>query len=801
MKKHLIFLVLAGIATTLSAQTPKKLRSYSSVITKDAEPFTGLFDVYKVRDSVFFEIPDSVLKQDIMVINEFVKSAAVASTKGTILTPAKLPGENISSTTIYFEVSRSADILIRSAEPITLAAPKTRIAQAVERVSSNSILQSFPIIARGKNLHSYVVDATDFINSNKLFAMGPGTSQHVDYIHAYPTNVEFGVYRVLAPDFNTGASDEIVVNTSFIALPRIPMQPRLFDQRIGFFKPIATVKSYFSDDQQKIRDLMFVDRWRMEPKPQDMKRYLRGELVEPAKPIVIYIDPNTPKKWVKYLIMGVNDWQAAFLQAGFKNAIRAEEWPKGKEADLHDARYSFLCYLPSTTPNAYGPHISDPRSGEIIQTHIGWFHNVQIILDGWYKSQAGVLDSNARTLQFDDELMGQLIRFVSSHEVGHTLGLAHNFISSSETPVEKMRDKDYLKIHGHTASIMDYARFNFVAQPEDNIPETELWPHIGEYDRWAIQWGYKYLNVNDIDKDKMIMSKLATDSLNSNPRLSFGNEEMEVYPQLGMLPNDPRVQTESLGDDNMAANTYGIKNFKRVMTDLHDWNYEENGQYDETALVYTWLFNQYKKFITQAVAYIGGLQRSYKSEVQTGDVYAPTPRALQKEAVDFIGKELFQTPDWLLNPKVLNKTTAPGTIDDIAKLQVSTLRQLLDAKMFARLTSGSARTADSSYSPGEYLQELHDNIWGNLATHKPVDINMRNLRMTYLNSLGLLFASPDPNMKETESWAAIYRDFVFIDKEVKNAMASNPNGPEREHLEALRFEINKINRLSQLHNL
>ncbi|NOW96054.1 zinc-dependent metalloprotease [Mucilaginibacter sp. SG564] len=800
MNKYILFWLLFFAITATSAQTAKKFRPFNSVITEDAIASKGLFNTYQVRDSVFIEIPDSLLKRPIMAINEFVKSAVRATDKGTLLSPSKLPEENLNSVTFYFESFRSENILARHSQDNILADVNSKIRKAVKRANDDEILQTMKIVARSENQSAYLVDATDFINNTTLFASAPGTAKHIDYVRSYPTNVDFGIERVLAQDPFLGGSDEVIVNTSFIALPKIPMRARIFDSRVGFFKPLTNVKTIYADNQQGSATVKYIDRWRMEPKPEDRERYLRGELVEPSKPIIIYIDPYTPKKWVKYLIMGINDWQAAFRQAGFKNAIRAEEWPKDRLADLHDARYSFLCYLPSSTPNAYGPHISDPRTGEIIQTHIGWFHSVQVILDGWYKSQAGALDSNARKLKFDDELMGQLIRFVSSHEVGHTLGLAHNFISSSETPVEKMRDKAYLKVHGHTSSIMDYARFNFVAQPEDSIPKENLWPHIGEYDRWAIQWGYKYLATNDIEKDRLIMSKLASDSLNSNPRLLFGNEEMEVFPQLGMLPNDPRIQMEALGDDNMKANSYGIKNFKRVLSDLHSWNYEENGQYDETAQVYTWLFNQYKKFITQAIAYVGGVQRTYKSETQLGAVYESTPKILQKEAVSFINDELFKTPNWLLNPAILNKISAPVGTNDIAKLQRSTLRQLLDLKTFVRLTKGTTLLRDDSYTPNEYLSDLHKSVWSDINERQLTDVNRRDLHITYLNSVAILLTSLDPNVKETAWWEAIYNDFKRIDKEVKIAAANCPDDTVREHLQSVEFLINKIYKSLQSRN-
>ncbi|HXO76110.1 MAG TPA: zinc-dependent metalloprotease, partial [Puia sp.] len=346
---------------------------------------------------------------------------------------------------------------------------------------------------------------------------------------------------------------------TYVALPRVPMQARIHDRRVGFFP--GGSRAYFSDDQQRVKNYAIIPRWRLEPRPEDVEKWKRGELVEPAKPIVYYITPNTPKRWVKYLIAGVNDWQKAFEQAGFKNAIIAKEWPEGTTADLYDARYSFICYLPSRNANASGPHIFDPRSGEVIQSHVDWYHNVMVIVDGWYKTQASSLDPAARKERLDDELMGQLIRFVSSHEVGHTLGLAHNMGASSQSPVEKLRDKGWLKQHGHTASIMDYARFNYVAQPEDSIPQEELWPHIGEYDRWAIQWGYKHSGETDPQKDRLVVSKWVTDSLANNPQLWFGSEEGEITNIPGVtayLPFDPRVQSECVGDNNMTGNAYGI---------------------------------------------------------------------------------------------------------------------------------------------------------------------------------------------------------------------------------------------------
>src|SRR4030095_3652758 len=294
----------------------------------------------------------------------------------------------------------------------------------------------------------------------------------------------------------------------------------------------------------------------MEPKAEDMTKYKRGELVEPKEPIVYYVDPATPKQWRPYIIAGINDWNAAFEKAGFKNAIIGKEWPENDTTmSLEDARYKVIRYFPSDVANAYGPNIHDPRSGEILQSYVGWYHNIMKLLHDWYFVQASPIDPEARKMTFSTELMGKLIQFAVSHEIGHTLGLRHNMGSSNLTPVEKLRDKKWVEANGHTVSIMDYARFNYVAQPEDNISEAGIMPRIGMYDKWAIQWGYRYTGVSK-EEDEKISTKWILDSLNANPKLWFGGEGRNY---------DARCQTEDLGDNSMKAGEYGIKNLKYVM--------------------------------------------------------------------------------------------------------------------------------------------------------------------------------------------------------------------------------------------
>jgi ribosomal protein S18 acetylase RimI-like enzyme len=448
---------------------------------------------------------------------------------------------------------------------------------------------------------------------------------YIENIHTYPINTEIKTVKTFtvnpapaapaaggrAPAGMLPAGEEtgavtVELNNSFLLLPKTPMRKRTFDRRVGFFTSEYTV---YGDDQQRVEEDEFIHHWRLEPKDEDIEKYKRGELVEPKKPIIIYIDPATPKQWRPFLIAGINDWQAAFEKAGFKNAIMGKEWPENDPTmSLEDARFSVIRYFASDIENAYGPNVADPRSGEILETHIGWYHNVMKLVHDWYMIQTAAVDPRARRMKFDDALMGDLIRFVSSHEVGHTLGLRHNMGSSSKTPVEKLRDKAWVEANGHTASIMDYARFNYVAQPEDNITSKGLYPRIGDYDKWAILWGYKYDPELTEEEDKKIMSKLATDSL-KNPRLWFGGEGFNF---------DPRAQTEDLGDNAMKASDYGIKNLKRILPNLPEWTREEADEYDNLEEMYENVIQQFARYMGHVTKNVGGVQETFKSVEQQG---------------------------------------------------------------------------------------------------------------------------------------------------------------------------------------
>jgi len=757
-----------------------KIRPFKSVITKNAEAHIGLFSVYMVRDSVFLEIPDTLLNRNMQMVTRIVQGKISA----TPLTGAKYPGESLDETAVYFRTAPDSTINLLSDLQVNQAAAGSRIAASVANANTDPIVQTFRIVALGKNKSSFVVDATAFFkNPGPITNIGKAAAKsvNVEYVHAYPINVEIGLYRI-------SGEMPMTTNTSFILLPKVPMQQRLFDRRVGYF---ADYVNYFSDDQQKVEKREFILRWRLEPRPEDVERWKRGELVEPAKPIVIYVDPHTPRQWVKYLILGINDWQKAFEQAGFKNAITGKEWTYADSVNLDDARYSFVRYLPSEEMNAYGPNVHDLRSGEIIQTHVGWYHNVMALLHNWYMIQAGATDPRARKARFDDELMGQLIRFVSSHEIGHTLGLRHNFGSSSMTPVEKLRDKNWLKEHGHTASIMDYARFNYVAQPEDNIPEEQLWPHIGEYDRWAIEWGYRYSDAQSAEGDRKISRQLITQRLAANPRLWFGSQEGEKRGKSARM-EDPRCQTEDLGDNSMTANAYGIRNLKRILPNLPAWSKEEGGFYTSLGDTYRALTVQFKGYMSQAITNIGGVERTYQSEDTNVDVYAPVSRAKQKQALDFLNQQLFNTPLWLLNPSVTRKVVNPLDLNFVSDLQVRTLNTLLDTGMFAKLASNIARFgAAASYPADEFLADLHRDIWRKLATGKPMNSYQRDLQKTYIGALADVMASLDPNVTETEYYGLARTDLERVLNNMTTSVQKY-SGLDKVHLKSQIAVVRKI---------
>jgi hypothetical protein len=548
---------MAGRDSTSTRSTgPVHLQPYKTVITDKAISKTGLFTVHNVDDKWYFEIADSLLGRQFLAVTRYSGTPGGSGFYG---------GELANEQTVYWEKRPDNKLLLRVNIYVVSATDSTQaISKAVRASSVDPIVASFDIKTINPESQAVVIDVTDFFKGdnqvvslstsakrNNSLGMLAADKSFINGINTYPVNTEvhtiktfmaapaaggiFGPSKAIPAATETGFVT-LEMNNSFLLLPRVPMRKRLFDPRVGYF---ADEFTQYDDSSQEANALQYIVRWRLEPRPEDMDKFRRGELVEPEKPIVYYIDPATPKKWRPYLIAGINDWNKAFEKAGFKNAIIGKEWPGDDTTmSLEDARFSVIRYFASDITNAYGPNVHDPRSGEILESHVGWYHNVMTLVHDWYMIQAGAIDPKARKMEFDDTLMGQLIRFVSSHEIGHTLGLRHNMGSSSQTPVEKLRDKAWVEANGHTVSIMDYARFNYVAQPEDHIGEAGIFPRIGAYDKWAIQWGYTPIpDTKNEEEDKKILNRLTVDSLTADPRLWFGGE--------GGV-GDPRSQTEDL---------------------------------------------------------------------------------------------------------------------------------------------------------------------------------------------------------------------------------------------------------------
>ncbi|NDC41419.1 MAG: DUF5117 domain-containing protein, partial [Chitinophagia bacterium] len=799
-------------AASKNAKGPKP---FDKVITDKAITKKGLFNVHKVDEKWYFEIPDSLLNREMMVTTRFVKTAG-----GGGIYAGELENEQ----TIIWEKGPNKNIFLRVVTLLSQADSNTQIYKAVTNSNLNPIAEVFEIKAYNKDTTGYVIDVSDFFKGdNQPISLGAFTKKRynlggqigdrsfISGINSYPINTEVKVVRTYssAPSFGpsmpspfpsvslpasyaTGAVT-FEMNNSFILLPKVPMQKRMYDPRVGYF---ADDYNEFGDDQQKVRDNIFICRWRLEPKPEDLEKWRRGELVEPKKPIVYYIDPATPKKWRPYLIQGINDWQSAFERAGFKNAIMGKEWDMSDTtASIEDARFSVLRYLPSEIPNAYGPNVHDPRSGEILESHIGWYHNVMKLVHDWYMIQAAIQDPKARKMQFDDELMGQLIRFVSSHEVGHTLGLRHNMGSSSRTPVEKLRDKAWVEAHGHTASIMDYARFNYVAQPEDNISEAGLFPRIGDYDKWAIMWGYRPTLAATAEEDKKIANKWIIDSLKANPRLWFGTETN---------PFDPRSQTEDLGDNSMKASAYGLKNMKRLIVRLPEWTYEEADKYDNLRDIYGALIGQYYRYMNHVLKNVGGVYETPMSvEQKEANVYEPTPVALQKDAVAFLHKNLFETQDWLVNTDILNKITNPVSAETYGNMQVNVLNNLLSAARINRLAVCQGRFgAKNTYAPTQMMDDVKKGIWSELSSHKAIDLYRRNLQKAYVEALITLTAAQPAAPLVGPSWMSVNprnndasslgrAQLEELKKQVAAALPGISDRMSKIHLQDILFRINK----------
>ncbi len=842
MKKILLSAAAIAIAASVSAQKPTNKpatpaapqapaapggpgsgapksgpKAYKDVITDKAISQKGLFTVHQVDEKYYFEIHDSLINREIMAVTRFIKvpanSGAGRATYG---------GEMANAQTVSFERGPNKNVFMRVVTLVGMADDSSQISKAVANSNLNAIAAAFPIAAYSKDSSGFVIDVTDYFkgdnqvvslsaNTKRAFSLSMLASDrsYISSIHTYPINTEIRTVKTYMaqpampssmpssmpstriPAANAAGAVTIELNTSMILLPKVPMQRRYWDKRVGYF-PDAFVR--YSDDQQKVEDNTFAVRWRLEPKPEDVARWKRGELVEPAKQIVYYIDPATPKQWVPHLIAGINDWQVAFEAAGFKNAIVGKEWPNDSTMSLEDARFSVLRYFASDVTNAYGPNVHDPRSGEILESHIGWYHNVMKLVHDWYLVQAAATDPRARTMKFSDDLMGDLIRFVSSHEVGHTLGLLHNMGSSSKTPVEKLRDKAWVEANGHTASIMDYARFNYVAQPEDNIDPKGIYARIGDYDKWAIKWGYGYIPGNTEAEIKKNSNDMIIAAIKENPRRWFGTYELGN-------DSDPRSQREDLGDNAVVASGYGIKNLKYIVSNLEKWTNEPNEVSDNLTEMYTQVIGQMRHYMNHVTNNVGGVYETFRTMDEGGAVYEITPKTRQKEAQTFLQKQLFETPTWLLNKNIWDRINNPGDGGNlVASLQDATLNNLISNDRLNRMQVNVERFGvTKAYSAIELLSDVQKGLFSETTTKKATDSYRRLLQNSYVARLNNIINPPaisglsisfGPNVSKTDLPAIARAQLISLKAKLTAAIPGTTDAMTKIHFQDLVQKIN-----------
>jgi len=822
--QYLLFsLLLIGSVSTSEAQLFKKKakakapteakpkidkdapQPYAKVITKEAKTDKGLFDVHQIKDKFFYEIPDSLLGREMLMVSRISKTASGIG----------FGGGKINTQVMRWE-KKGDKVHLRVVSHEVVAADSLPVKEAVINSNFEPVLYSFAVKSNRKDsvATSTVIEVTPLFEKDvNALGMPEGYKKRykatrldsersfIEGIKSYPMNIEarhVKTYFAGSPPSNSSlGSISVEINNSMILLPAEPMKRRYFDKRVGWFERDQVD---YGLDAQESKTVKFLDRWRLEVKEEDLEKFNRGELVEPKKPIIYYVDRATPKQWVPFIKQGIEDWQVAFEAAGFKNAIIAMDPPTPEEDpewSPEDVRYSVVRYLASPIPNANGPHVSDPRSGEILESDINWYHNVMSLLRNWYFVQTAAINPEAQGVAFKDEVMGRLIQFVSSHEVGHTLGLPHNMGSSAAYPVDSLRSASFTSKYGTAPSIMDYARFNYVAQPEDK--GVALMPNIGVYDKYAIEWGYRPILDKSAEAEKPVLDSwiMAHDG---DPLYRFGSQQ-------GGDVVDPSSQTEDLGDNAMKASMYGIKNLQRIVPKLIEWTAEDGKNYDDLETLYGQVLSQFNRYMGHVSNNIGGVYENHKTYEQEGAVYTPVTKGHQRDAMKFLQRELFQTPEWMLDQNIFNKIEYSGTVDRVRGVQVRTLNNVLSLGKMARLIEHETAMGSKAYSLTQMMSELRRGIWSEIYNGGAIDTYRRNLQKGHIDRLAYLMTADSQrklpsyggyqkstavNTSQSDIRSVVRGELVTLRAQLRNGLANAANTMSRYHIQDAIARINDI---------
>ena len=711
-------------------QAPRKPagKQYSDVITAEAMSDDGVFKVHMVGEKLYYEIPDSLFGRDMYMISRTAKIPNSSFTGS---------GNSVAEQLIQWE-RREKQIFIRSVSYANVADSTLPIFKSVSDNNYPSILAAFPIETTSDD-DSPVIEVTRLFTSD-MRAISPvpsfrrgalslqGLDRQRSYINSarsYPLNVE--VRHTLT--FNSGSGSlTFEMNQSMILLPKEPMRVRYADPRVGWF---TTQRTNFGLDEQKAATQTVINRWRLEPK--DPEAYARGELVEPVKPIIYYVDPATPDKWAPYVKQGIEDWQSAFEAAGFKNAIIGKYAPtpeEDPEFNPEDVRYSTVRWVASMTRNAMGPSVVDPRSGEIFEADIIWWHNHLRSYRNRLLIETGAANPKAQGIPLPDEHLGEAVRQVIAHEVGHTLGLPHNMGASWAYPVDSLRSPTFTDEYGVAASVMEYARQNYVAQPGDGV--RRFIRKIGPYDLYSVSWGYRVIPDAATPEDEAEMLDRWIVEKADDPMYRFG---------VGF--GDPRNQTEDLGDDAVKASGYAIANLKRVVPKLIEWTTRPGEDYSDLSELYGELIQQWSRYIGHVAGVIGGVYTDAKTADQPGVVYRFVGERKQRDAIRFLNEHLFQTPTFLLDREILSRIEGQGALARIRSAQSRFLGSVLSSGRLQTLIESEVHQPDDSYSVMELFADLKGGIWSELSSGNPkIDVYRRNLQRLYVDRMSSLLGQP-----------------------------------------------------------